>query len=72
LFQPANRTHKISGQVIKQIRIVIVSGCFKVRDEVASAKDPMPTFGGIKEILTSILIVKSENLIKSEEIRYGN
>jgi len=72
LFQPANRTHKISDQVIEEIRIAIVSGHFNPGDKVASGKEPMPELGGSEEILTSTLVVKSENLIKSEEIRYGN
>ncbi len=69
MFQPANRTHKIPSQVIEQIRNVILSGRLKPGDKVASEKELMPEFGGSA---TSILIVRSENLIKSEEIRYGN
>jgi hypothetical protein len=32
----------------------------------------MSDFGGREERLTAMLIVRSENLIKGEEIRYGN
>jgi hypothetical protein len=72
LYQPANRTHRIFDQVIKQIRMAIASGHFKPGDKVASRKEPMPELDGSEEILTSTMVVKSENLIKSEEIRYGN
>ncbi len=72
MFHPANSTHKISNQVIEQISNVILSGRLISGDKVASEKELMPEFGGSGEIPTSILIVRSENLIKSEEIRYGN
>ena len=72
MFQPANRTHRIFDQVIEQIRMAIAPGHFKPGDKVASEKEPMSELGCSKEILISTLIVKSENLIKSEEIRYGN
>jgi len=52
LFQPVNKTHRISGQVIEQIRLAIVSGCFKVGDKVASKKGPMSEFSRVTEILT--------------------
>ena len=51
LFQPANRTHRISDQVIEQIGMAIVSGRFKPGDKVASEKEPMPELGGSEEIL---------------------
>jgi GntR family transcriptional repressor for pyruvate dehydrogenase complex len=72
LLQPTNRTHSISDQVIEQIGNVILSGRLKPGDKVASEKKLMSEFGDSEESLTSILIVKSENLIKGEEIRYGN
>jgi len=61
LFQPANRTHSISDQVIEQIGNVIVLSRFKPGDKGASEKELMPEFGD-----------SGENLIKGEEIRYGN
>jgi DNA-binding FadR family transcriptional regulator len=72
LLQPTNRTHSISNQVIEQIGNVILSSRFKPGDKGASKKELMSEFGDSEESLTSILIVKSENLIKGEEIRYGN
>ena len=69
---PIGRTHKISDKVIEQIGNAILSGLFGPGDKVASEKELMSEFVGSEEILTSILIVKSENLMKSEEIRYGN
>jgi DNA-binding FadR family transcriptional regulator len=72
LLQPTNRTHSISDQVIEQIGNIILSCRFKPGDKVASEKELMSEFGDSEESLTSILIVKSENLIKGEEIRYGN
>lgn len=72
MFQPANRTHEISNQVIEQISNVILSGRLISGDKVASEKELMPEFSGSGEIPTSILIVRRENLIKNEEIRYGN
>jgi|GEM_PF-5680410 len=42
----------MSGQVIERIRIVIVSGCFKVGDKVASKKGPTSEFSRVTEILT--------------------
>ena len=72
MLQPTNRTHSISNQVIEQIGNVILSGRFKPGDKVASEKELMSEFGGSEESLTSISIVKSENLIRGEEIRYGN
>ena len=72
MLQPTNRTHSISDQVIEQIGNVILSSRFKTGDKVASGKELMSEFGNSEESLTSISIVKSENLIKGEEIRYGN
>lgn len=72
MLQPTNRTHSISDQVIEQIGNVILSGRFKTGDKVASEKELMSEFGDSEGSLTSISIVKSENLIKGEEIRYGN
>jgi DNA-binding FadR family transcriptional regulator len=61
LLQPANGTHKISDPVIQPIRNAILSGLFKPGDKAISEKEIMSQFGS-----------KSENLMKSEEIRYGN
>jgi DNA-binding FadR family transcriptional regulator len=72
LPQPANRTYSISGQVFEQIGHVILSGRSKPGDKITSEKELKDEFVGSEESLTSISIVKSENLIKSKEIRYGN
>ena len=72
MLQPTNRTHSISDQVIEQIGNVIFLSRFKPEDKGASEKELMSEFGNSEESLISILIVKSENLIKGEEIRYGN
>ncbi len=72
MLQPANRTHSISDQVIEQIGNVILSSRFKPGDKGTSEKELMSEFGNSEESLTTISIVKSENLIKGEEIRYGN
>jgi hypothetical protein len=72
LLQPTNRTHSISDQVIEQIGNVILSSRFKTGDKGASEKEIMSEFGDSEESLTPISIVKSENLIKGEEIRYGD
>jgi len=72
LPQPTNRTHRISDQVIEQIGYVILSSRFKSGDKGASEKELMPGFGNSEETPASISIVKSENLIKGEEIRYGD
>ena len=72
MLQPTNRTHRISDQVIEQIGYVILSSRFKSGDKGASEKELMPGFGNSEETPASISIVKSENLIKGEEIRYGD
>jgi len=51
LFQTASRTHKISDQIIEQIRNAILSGRFKPGDKVASEKELMLEFGVSKATL---------------------
>jgi GntR family transcriptional repressor for pyruvate dehydrogenase complex len=57
LFQVASRTHKISDQIIEQIRNAILSGRFKPGDKVASEKDLMSEFGVSKATLREALRV---------------
>jgi len=57
LFQTANRTHKISDQIIEQIRNAILSGRFKPGDKVASEKELMSEFGVSKATLREALRV---------------
>jgi GntR family transcriptional repressor for pyruvate dehydrogenase complex len=57
LFQTASRTHKISDQIIEQIRNAILSGRFKPGDKVASEKELMSEFGVSKATLREALRV---------------
>ena len=57
MFQTANRTHKISDQIIEQIRNAILSGRFKPGDKVASEKELMSEFGVSKATLREALRV---------------
>jgi GntR family transcriptional repressor for pyruvate dehydrogenase complex len=57
LFQIASRTHKISDQIIEQIRNAILSGRFKPGDKVASEKELMSEFGVSKATLREALRV---------------
>jgi len=57
LFQAASRTHKISDQIIEQIRNAILSGRFKPGDKVASEKELMSEFGVSKATLREALRV---------------
>jgi len=57
LFHTANRTHKISDQIIEQIRNAILSGRFKPGDKVASEKELMSEFGVSKATLREALRV---------------
>ena len=57
LFQTANRTHKISDQIIEQIRNAILSGHFKPGDKVAPEKELMFEFGVSKATLREALRV---------------
>jgi len=57
LFKTANRTHKISDQIIEQVRNAILSGRFKPGDRVASAKELMSEFGVSKATLREALRV---------------
>jgi GntR family transcriptional repressor for pyruvate dehydrogenase complex len=57
LFQAASRTHKISDQIIEQIRNAILSGKFKPGDKVASEKELMSEFGVSKATLREALRV---------------
>ncbi len=57
MFQIANRTHKISDQIIEQIRNAILSGHFKPGDKVASEKELMSEFGVSKATLREALRV---------------
>ncbi len=70
--QPANRTYSISGQVFEQIGNVILSGRSKSGDKTTSEKKLKGEFVGSEVSLTVISIVRSENLRKGKEIRYGN
>jgi GntR family transcriptional repressor for pyruvate dehydrogenase complex len=69
LFQTANRTHKISDQIIEQIRNAILSGHFKPGDKVASEKELMSEFGVSKATLREALrVLEGMGLV---EIRKG-
>jgi GntR family transcriptional repressor for pyruvate dehydrogenase complex len=57
LFQTTSRTHKISDQIIEQIRNSILSGRFKPGDKVASEKELMLEFGVSKATLREALRV---------------
>ena len=57
MFQTASRTHKISDQIIEQIRNAILSGRFKPGDKVASEKELMSEFGVSKATLREALRV---------------
>jgi GntR family transcriptional repressor for pyruvate dehydrogenase complex len=57
LFQAASRTHKISDQIIEQIRNAILSGRFKPGDKVASEKELMSEFSVSKATLREALRV---------------
>lgn len=57
MFQTAHRTHKISDQIIEQIRNAILSGRFKPGDKVASEKELMSEFGVSKATLREALRV---------------
>jgi len=57
LFKAASRTHKISDQIIEQIRNAILSGRFKPGDKVASEKELMSEFGVSKATLREALRV---------------
>ncbi|NWG02237.1 MAG: FadR family transcriptional regulator [Syntrophaceae bacterium] len=57
MFQVANRTQKISDQIIEQIRNSILSGQFKPGDRVASEKELMSEFGVSKATLREALRV---------------
>jgi GntR family transcriptional repressor for pyruvate dehydrogenase complex len=69
LFQTASRTHKISDQIIEQIRNAILSGRFKPGDKVASEKELMSEFGVSKATLREALRVLEG--MGSVEIRKG-
>ncbi len=66
--QPANRSYSITDEVFEQIGNVILSGRSKPGDKITSEKELKDEFSGSEESLTSISIVKSENLIKGKEI----
>jgi len=69
LFQIASRTHKISDQIIEQIRNAILSGRFKPGDKVASEKELMSEFGVSKATLREALrVLEGMGLV---EIRKG-
>jgi len=69
LFQTASRTHKISDQIIEQIRNAILSGRFKPGDKVASEKELMSEFGVSKATLREALrVLEGMGLV---EIRKG-
>jgi GntR family transcriptional repressor for pyruvate dehydrogenase complex len=69
LFQAASRTHKISDQIIEQIRNAILSGRFKPGDKVASEKELMSEFGVSKATLREALrVLEGMGLV---EIRKG-
>jgi len=57
LFQTASRAHKISDQIIEQIRNAILSGRFKPGDRVASEKELISDFGVSKATLREALRV---------------
>lgn len=69
MFQTANRTRKISDQIIEQIRNAILSGHFKPGDKVASEKELMSEFGVSKATLREALrVLEGMGLV---EIRKG-
>lgn len=69
MFQTANRTHKISDQIIEQIRNAILSGRLKPGDRVASEKELMSEFGVSKATLREALrVLEGMGLV---EIRKG-
>jgi GntR family transcriptional repressor for pyruvate dehydrogenase complex len=69
LFQAASRTHKISDQIIEQIRNAILSGRLKPGDKVASEKELMSEFGVSKATLREALrVLEGMGLV---EIRKG-
>lgn len=69
MFQIATRTHKISDQIIEQIRNAILSGRFKPGDKVASEKELMSEFGVSKATLREALrVLEGMGLV---EIRKG-
>jgi DNA-binding FadR family transcriptional regulator len=68
LPQPANRAYSITDEVFEQIGNAILSGCSKPGDKIISEKELKDEFSGSEESLTSISIVRSENLIKGKEI----
>ncbi len=69
MFQAASRTHKISDQIIEQIRNAILSGRFKPGDKVASEKELMSEFGVSKATLREALrVLEGMGLV---EIRKG-
>ena len=57
MFKTASRTHKISDQIIEQIRNAILSGRFKPGDKVAAEKELMSEFGVSKATLREALRV---------------
>jgi GntR family transcriptional repressor for pyruvate dehydrogenase complex len=57
LFKTASRAHKISDQIIEQIRNAILSGRFKPGDRVASEKELISEFGVSKATLREALRV---------------
>jgi GntR family transcriptional repressor for pyruvate dehydrogenase complex len=69
LFKTASRTHKISDQIIEQIRNAILSGRFKPGDKVASEKELISDFGVSKATLREALrVLEGMGLV---EIRKG-
>ena len=69
LFKAASRTHKISDQIIEQIRNAILSGRFKPGDKVAAEKELMSEFGVSKATLREALrVLEGMGLV---EIRKG-
>lgn len=69
MFQTANKTQKISDQIIEQIRNAILSGRFKPGDKVASEKELMSEFGVSKATLReSLRVLEGMGLV---EIRKG-
>jgi GntR family transcriptional regulator, transcriptional repressor for pyruvate dehydrogenase complex len=57
LFKTASRAHKISDQIIEQIRNAILSGRFKPGDKVAAEKELISEFGVSKATLREALRV---------------
>ena len=69
MFETASRTHKISDQIIEQIRNAILSGHFKPGDKVASEKELISEFGVSKATLREALrVLEGMGLV---EIRKG-